>query len=497
MPFITIGIRKSANCSANYFSSVPGGHTKMTLKKGKAKQKVAIVGSGMAGLVTAHLLHHDLHQRYSVIVFESGESFSLDSASVSLQNESQEMVDRIDVPMRAFAAGYYQNLIRMYKYLRVRYHSQLFVYTFEKEAANKTVNERNKEEYFIYSSNNHQFPPTRPGGISLFSWFTEIMYVAVCYFWWSICCFWIPPRPAINSRVCESFDEYVQRIMLPRHFLNFYLLPLLSSVATCSHKDLLRFPAKDLIEYRRQSAGKNHYTVSSVHEVQKTLGSGLEARFSAVVTKVEVLQNGRLEVVWNTSDNVIYKDIFDQVVLAVAPDIVGRIFRPLEKATAQIPTTMVESVVQANGMKLAVADTTANDFASNAAGEAQTIRLRISASLEQTESMHLHASGAMVTTCPFSDISSSETVLRSVKFVRALRTPRSRRVINNIFSENLTYPLLDEKESSWRNGDDKIWLVGGWCWDGMVLLEGCVVSAMRVALALDVDIPWRVPETWI
>ena len=36
-----------------------------------AKQKVAIVGSGMAGLATAHLLHHDRHQRYSVTVFES------------------------------------------------------------------------------------------------------------------------------------------------------------------------------------------------------------------------------------------------------------------------------------------------------------------------------------------------------------------------------------------------------------------------------------------
>lgn len=40
-------------------------------KKSNAEQKVAIVGSGMAGLVTAHLLHNDMHQRYSVTVFES------------------------------------------------------------------------------------------------------------------------------------------------------------------------------------------------------------------------------------------------------------------------------------------------------------------------------------------------------------------------------------------------------------------------------------------
>ena len=43
----------------------------MTFAKSHAKQKVAVVGSGMAGLVTAYLLHHDLQQRYSVTVFES------------------------------------------------------------------------------------------------------------------------------------------------------------------------------------------------------------------------------------------------------------------------------------------------------------------------------------------------------------------------------------------------------------------------------------------
>jgi 2-polyprenyl-6-methoxyphenol hydroxylase-like FAD-dependent oxidoreductase len=43
----------------------------MTGAKSKAKQRVAIVGSGMAGLATAHLLHNDPHQRYSVTVFES------------------------------------------------------------------------------------------------------------------------------------------------------------------------------------------------------------------------------------------------------------------------------------------------------------------------------------------------------------------------------------------------------------------------------------------
>jgi hypothetical protein len=397
--------------------------------------------------------------------------------------------------MRAFAEGYYRNLICMYRYLGVRYNSQLFLYSFENKPVSETKNERGKECYFIYSSNNHRFPPIRPEGMNLSSWFIEIMYVAVCYFWWSLCCFWIPPIPTTDSEVCESLDEYIQRIVLPRHFVNFYLLPLLSSVATCSHEALLRISARDLTEYRKQSAGGKHYTVSSLHEVQRTLGSGLESRFSTTVTKVEVLQDEKLKVMWKTPDNVVYEEVFDQVVLAVAPDIAGKIFQPLEKAAVQIPTTVVQSVLQGDGMKRGMKEAVANVMPSKSERAAQTIHFRTSVSLAQTESIHVHASGAMVTTCPLSNTPPVQNVLRSVQFVRALRTPRSRRVVNDIFGENLTSPILNEKQSSWRNGDNNIWLVGGWCWDGMVLLEGCVVSAMRVASALDVDIPWRVLET--
>lgn len=37
---------------------------------GSAQKKVAVVGSGLAGLATAHLLHGDQHQRYAVTVLE-------------------------------------------------------------------------------------------------------------------------------------------------------------------------------------------------------------------------------------------------------------------------------------------------------------------------------------------------------------------------------------------------------------------------------------------
>jgi hypothetical protein len=391
--------------------------------------------------------------------------------------------------MRAFAEGYYQNLIRMYKYLKINFDSQLFVYSFEKTAVKEELDKRNKECYFIYSSNNHRFTPIRPLGTSSPSWLLEVIYVAFCYHWWSFCCFWIPPIHETRSRVCESMDEYIQRIMLPRYFVNLYLLPLLSSVATCSHKALLKFPARDLTEYKRQSAGGQHYTVSNLQAVQTTLGSGLDVRFSARVMKVEVLRNERIRVLWRTSDDAVNEEIFDHVVLAVAPDIAGRIFEPLQKIAAEIPTAMVQSIVQYDSTA------TASGFESGTTQTAQTIHFRTSISLAQTESIHVHTSGALVTTIPLGDISSATNVLKSVNFQRALRTPRSRRLVNGIFNDGPTCPSLDENHPSWRNGEENVWLVGGWCWDGMVLLEGCMVSAVRVARALGVDIPWLESDT--
>ena len=63
-------------------------------------------------------------------------------------------------------------------------------------------------------------------------------------------------------------------------------------------------------------------------------------------------------------------------------------------------------------------------------------------------------------------------------------------------SKNLVERIFEggQLEKGWKNGDGGVWLAGAWCWDGMVLLEGCVISAMRVARALDVNVPWAVPE---
>ena len=171
------------------------------------------------------------------------------------------------------------------------------------------------------------------------------------------------------------------------------------------------------------------------------------------------------------------------------------------------------------------------------ASQVESITLRTDFAEGKTEAAHQVPCGAMIITNPLSardyggDYMKDEhettgsgvgeaTIIHCTSFTRVLRTVSSRKTVNLIFSRRgkqqhqrrrrrwwrrqrwrcQEQRLLEHEEEgseeddlnrvTWRNGDDGIYLVGGWCWDGMVLLEGCVVSAARVAEEMGVSVPW-------
>ncbi|KAF2471793.1 uncharacterized protein BDR25DRAFT_260336 [Lindgomyces ingoldianus] len=452
----------------------------------------------MAGLVTAYLLHQDTRKRYAVKLFESGKTLSLDSASVSIPNSSGTLSDRVDLPMRAFAGGYYNNLRAMYDHLGVRYHSQRFLFEFANgDSANTEPGHTGEDSsYFVYASNLHKTALPRPKAMASVTYLVEAVYLLACYAWFSICCFLVTPQT--TNDVSETLAHYLQRIHLPEYFVTYYLLPLISSVSTCPHEALLKFPARDLTEYKRRTHGAPHYTVSNgVKTVQDMLVGGIDYELSTMVSEIELQRSG-IKICWKKVNDQggaasVQEEIFDRVVLAVAPDIVGEIFDPLRRYMTKIPTTIVESVVHTDRKLLSIENPEEGDGHRH---PAQIISLRTSTNgAHRTESLHLQPCGAIVTTCPFTAIDPS-LIIHSARFTRVLRSPESRRVVNSIFNNTPHYYGDEKSRPIWRNGDNGVWLAGGWCWDGMVLLEGCILSAMRVADAFDVDVPWtRESET--
>jgi hypothetical protein len=128
---------------------------------------------------------------------------SLDSASISLPTaktfapEEQQTV-RVDLPMRSFAGGFYLNLQAMYGYLGIKYHAQRFLYVFS--------NARSDSPYFVHASSLHRIIPPRPPDARFGPWLVEVLYLAICYLYWSICCLLIPPSPfePTSSQDCET-----------------------------------------------------------------------------------------------------------------------------------------------------------------------------------------------------------------------------------------------------------------------------------------------------
>lgn len=100
----------------------------MNLPSPSRKKRVAIIGSGLAGLCAAHLLtRHD--DDIEVHLFEKAQSIGMDSASIDVVGVDGK-IHRVDSPMRAVQGGYYTRLLKLYNDLGVQLEESNFTYSF-------------------------------------------------------------------------------------------------------------------------------------------------------------------------------------------------------------------------------------------------------------------------------------------------------------------------------------------------------------------------------
>ncbi|QSS61261.1 hypothetical protein I7I51_03434 [Histoplasma capsulatum] len=449
----------------------------MRKPKENPRTTVAIIGSGMAGLVTGYLLKQDQSQQFDVQVFEMQDKISLDSASITAPTEDGKGV-RVDLPMRAFAGGFYSNLRGMYKHLGVKYVPIQFLFPLSqvpgsrKSSLSSSHGRENDADchgegddvktipskpYFIHSSNNHRIPPVRPEHLGFWGWTTEYQSVSSL----------TGATRIEDASLAETLGEYLERIMLPTYFTQNYIIPQFSAVTTCSHDDLLKFPAKDLIEYSTQTYNVPYYVVQGgVNVVQKILAEGLNIQLNSRVISVES-QSGpspKVRVSYRVGgEGTLHQRDFDHAIMAVTPDVVGAIFQPLRSTMTHVPTTFVESIVHHDtssfhplsqtcryGNKESNA-TSSYGYSSAPPPETQVIHVR-SSPAGFTEAIHECARSIFVTTVPITPIDPSKIIHRT-RFTRVLRTPQSKEVVNRIFGRDHAATGASEKSHQWRNGN--------------------------------------------
>lgn len=354
-------------------------------------------------------------------------------------------------------------------------------------------------------------------------------HLFICHMWFLAACYLIAPKVGRqdvfladaasedlgkgngngNGKVGddgESLREYLDRIRMPRKYATHHLLPILSSVCSCSHKEMEAFPASDIVGFMKGTAWRKTYVArNGVRQVQSILSRNItDVRLRTRVTKLSVQEDGRVLVEHVREDGSAgqSEEAFDRVVLAVPPNIAAKVFDSCRPVLNSLPTRpVVTSILGPASQGLSIIDTKSDSSIANSAPtreDAQFMAFRTVFTEDdgETESLHYLPSGAVSRISCHTSITDGMSNLRTSQFTRTLRTPASRRIVQAVLktdSKPRQIGLADEKAvdgNMWVNGRENVSVVGSWCWDGMVLLEGCVVSAMKVATDFGVAIPW-------
>jgi hypothetical protein len=363
----------------------------------------------------------------------------------------------------------------MCQHLGIALRPQPFLFSFSSISGFDRRSTRHQDqEYFLHATNNHIFPPPRPVGSSTLVHCFRCIFVLFLSWWFTICCISMPAKNGTADVSCETFRQYLQRIRLPSNYIECYLLPLLSSISTCDHETILSFPASDILRYHRYLVfGRTLRLSDGVEALEKELVKGINMHFHCEIQSVRS-QAGQVMVVRRQIDFAgtvsIQSELFDNVVLAVSPDVVAKIYKPLRVALTSVPISKVMTIVHT--------DTNAIPFSRGDCYQrnSEKIHLRTLAKDGQpscTEATHAPRLGIFITTNPIAPINPA-SVLQVSTFTRVLRTPCSRRILNAIFASRHEADhasphtrLIEKRFLGWSNGDDGVFLVGSWCWDGM------------------------------
>ncbi|KAK0456909.1 splicing factor, Prp19-binding domain-containing protein [Armillaria borealis] len=255
------------------------------LKKGNMPRtvKVAIIGSGLAGLTAAYLLTKD-PQDGDVPTSTLG----MDSSSISLPLPGQDQDWRVDVPMRSFQGGYYKQLIALYKRLGVKFTPRDFSYSFSLLSMSETGRQITAEMIYNGSSG--------LGGVSMPSTLDDLpkpdlgltlraaakawtiglfviwsIHILLCYLrllWLSIP---IVRSPGIETMTYKAWVEKTRPTGLLAKWTGFeqvwaefthaIMVPLFSAVCTAPEQEVLDHPVEEFLDYIWLTLGTHHYVV--------------------------------------------------------------------------------------------------------------------------------------------------------------------------------------------------------------------------------------------
>lgn len=193
-----------------------------------APARIAIVGSGIAGLSAAWLLGRE----HEVTLFERHDAPGMSAFNVSV--ETAAGTQRVDVPLRVFKAGYYANLCALYRAAGVAMQASDHAAVFYRAGEHAP--------YFQYRN------------LHLGRWslplvgLRNVRGLAIAR---EALRFQRQGRAdlAAGRAAGLSLDGYLEAHPFSEAFVEGVLLPTFAAIATCDYADVRRYPAEAIIDF--------------------------------------------------------------------------------------------------------------------------------------------------------------------------------------------------------------------------------------------------------
>jgi predicted NAD/FAD-binding protein len=423
------------------------------------RHKIAIVGSGIAGLSVAWLLgrYHD------ITLFERHDRPGM--GAFNLTHKDGDIEERIDVPLRAFNTCYYKNLVALYAEMGVEIHRTDHSASYSSEG--------NQHTYFGYQYFNigkRALPFI--GSLKYFNLKTLIIAKDAARF------LVFAKRDCKKGRVNGfTIEQYLRSNHYSSAFIDEVILPSFAAICTCSYDAVRQYPAEIIIDFLADGMLFNgiwrakHGAEDAIH---KMLQHCHTIQCHTEVKKISKHQAG-VQIVENNGK--VHQ--FDHVIIAVQANQAVKLISEDEAHASEllnkIPYERSEVVVHSDIKLIPAADK--NRAPVNFLIDKQQDKPMASIWLNKIYPSLKNSSPLFQTWNP--TIAPDETmVLGRSHFERPIVNLKSLAAIKSL---NRLH----------QQRDRKIWYCGSYAMPGIPLLESAVQSAMSISEHLGADVPWK------
>ncbi|KAF9014759.1 hypothetical protein BDZ89DRAFT_1076325 [Hymenopellis radicata] len=505
--------------------------------------KVAVIGSGLAGLTAAYLLTNskDADVEFDVHLFRKGSTSTLgmDSSSISLPIPGKEQTWRVDVPMRSFQGGYYKQVMALYKKLGAVFVERDFSYSFS--LLSTSPYSRSIATEMIYNGSSGTKGVSMPssmrdpyiynalgltGKAAANAWTMGVFalwtfQLLLCYL--RLLCLSVPftRPPGIESMTYATWvRDTTPTSLLSRwtgfdiawaNFTRVILIPLFSAVCTAPEKEILEHPVEEMLDYIWLTLGTHHYVVKDgVRDVvSRLLVNVKHVHLSSLISSIEADPDDvdTLSVHCSTAGGVKVHSGFHHVVFATQANRCTRSYRLTR--TPFLPIRCLENFTYSSTVVINHTDETllpddtrdhrdlnliyTSDTISPRKGTdsprclppSYTMTTQI---LPPPKAFPSHLPRVFQTTNPTIE-PKEERILSVASLERAVLSLSSKEALHGLYKKEKSNAWWREDKDTLgplqgggrlQSGGPGIWICGSYAYPGIPLLEGCAVSARLV-----------------